>query len=139
MARKSRLIPEERLEPLRAEAERLADEQDYAFPGLRQLPYYHAIVYYMMFSHLLDGMREKLGGIDDDTALANAYFWYRVGFDYANRVDPGSNPLEGEMEGVEADPTYFFSLKEFIAIWDAAREHVTRLRRRWRKGRRPEG
>jgi len=41
---KRRLIPENDLEPLRAQVEQLADERDYAFPGLCGLPFYHAIV-----------------------------------------------------------------------------------------------
>src|SRR5438874_4625781 len=133
-APKLRLIPEERLEPLREEVERLAVKSErvndikYYF---RKLPYYHAIAYYVMFAEhlLLDEMREKLGGVDDATALANAYFWYRVVADWSMRIEPGSNTLEGEMEGVEESPGYFFPDGEDNAIWYAARDYVTRARR----------
>jgi len=92
-AAKPRLVPEAKLEPLRAEAERLADERDFTISSLARLPYYHAVVYYMMFSHFLEDMRARLGGIDDDAALANAFFWYSVVFEYAHQIEVGSIPL----------------------------------------------
>src|SRR5262249_40559551 len=90
----------------------------------RKLPYYHAVVYYVMFSHLLDQMRERLGGIDDDVAFANAFFWYRVVTDYSFRIEPGSSPLENEMEYVEGAPTLYFGGDEFVAILGAAEQYV---------------
>jgi hypothetical protein len=133
------LIPEDRLEPLRAEVERLADQTGMGICQCRRLPYYHAIVYYVMFSHLLEEMREKLGGIDDAAALANAYFWYSVVSEFARRIEPGSNPLEGEMDHVEGAPTLHFDEQEDIAIWNAAAQYVTCLRRRRRKDPPPAG
>ena len=119
------------VEPLRAEVERLADEKDYAFPALCQLPYYHAIVYYMMFSHFLQEMREKLGGIDDDTAMANAFFWHSVVFVYTHQIEPGSNPLGGEptMDSIEGAPSLYFTDKDYIAIIEASCSANTRPRR----------
>jgi hypothetical protein len=125
-AAKPRLVPEAKLEPLRAEAERLADERDFAFPALARLPYYHAVVYYTMFSHFLEDMRAKLGGIDDDAALANAFFWYSVVFEYAHQIEVGSNPLATEptMDSIEGAPTLYFTEKNYIALIDAAQQYV---------------
>lgn len=125
-AAKRRLIPEKKLEPLKAEVERLGDEKDYAFLNLCQLPFYHAIVYYVMFTHLLDEMRDKLGGIDDDTALANAFFWYSVVFEYSHGIGVGLNPLAEEktMESIEGAPTFYFTEKDYIALIKASEEYV---------------
>ncbi|HJZ58588.1 MAG TPA: hypothetical protein VKE74_26845 [Gemmataceae bacterium] len=125
-AAKLRLIPEERLDPLRAEVERRADEKDYAFLDLCQLPYYHAIVYYMIFEHFRDAMREQLGGIDDDTALANAFFWYSVVFEYSHRIGPGLNPLAQEptMDSIEGAPTLYFTEKDYIALIETSEQYV---------------
>src|SRR5262249_37556978 len=79
---------------------------------------------YVMFTHLLDEMREKLGGIDDDTALANAYFWYSVVFEYSHQIEPGSNPLQGEMDAVEGAPSLHFTDKGYIAIIEASEKYV---------------
>jgi hypothetical protein len=123
---KASLIPEERLRPLRAEIERLADEQDYAFPALAALPFYHAIVYYMLFEHFRDAMRERLGGIDDDTALANAFFWYSVVFGYAHGIGVGLNPLADEptMDHIEGAPTLYFTEAEYTALIQASEDYV---------------
>jgi hypothetical protein len=130
-AAKSRLIPEDLLESLTPDVERLIAESGKVndFRYLRDRPYYHALVYYVMFSHLLDDMRKKLGGIDDGTAMANAYFWYRVVTDWSSRIEPGSSPLEDEMEYVEGAPGHYFDDDEYVAILDAADAYVTRGRR----------
>jgi hypothetical protein len=125
-AAKVRLIPEGRLGPLRAEVERLADEQDYAFPSLSQLPFYHAIAYYMIFEHFRDALRERLGGIDDGTALANAFFWYSVVFEYSHQIGPGLNPLAEEptMDHIEGAPTHYFAEQDYIALIGASEQYV---------------
>jgi hypothetical protein len=125
-AAKPRLVPETKLEPLRAEAERLADERGFAFPELGRPPYYHAVVYYMMFSHFLEDMRARLGWIDDDTALANAFFWYSVVFEYAHQIEPGPNPLAEEptMDSTEGAPTLYFTEKNYIALIEASQQYV---------------
>lgn len=125
-AAKLGLIPEERLEPLRAEVEQLADRADDSFPALRRLPFYHAIVYYMIFEHFRDAMREKLGGIDDDTALANAFFWYSVAFEYCQRSLAGLNPLgeEPTMESIEGAPSLYFSDADYLALIEASGKYV---------------
>jgi hypothetical protein len=125
-AAKLRPLPEKRLEPLKAEAERLGDEKDYAFHDLCQLPFYRAIVYYMMFTHLLEEMREKLGGIDDDTALAHTFFWYSVVFEYCQGSLAGLNPLAEEptMDSIEGAPSLYFTDKDYIALIKASQEYV---------------
>ena len=125
-AAKPRLIPEGRLEPLRAEVERRADEQDYAFPGLAELSFYPAIVYYMAFAHLRDALRDELGELDDSTALANAFFWYTVVFEYSHQLGPGLNPLAEEptMDHIEGAPTRYFTEAEYTALIAAAEQHV---------------
>ena len=130
MARKRaatrRLIPEKTLEPLRAEVERLGDEKDYAFHNLCDLPFYHAIVYYVLFEYFRDEMRAKLGGIDDDTALANAFFWYSVVFAYSHGIGVGLNPLAEEktMESIEGAPTLYFPEKDHLALIQASEDYV---------------
>jgi hypothetical protein len=127
-AAKLRLIPEDRLEPLQAEVERLAADSDWIadIRQLRKLPYYHAIVYYVMFTHLLEEMRQNLGGIDDDTALTNAFFWYSVAFEYSHQIEPGSNPLRGEptMDSIEGAPSLYFTDKDYIALIKASEKYV---------------
>ena len=124
------LIPEARLEPLLPEAERLADAADMSVTGCRDRRYYHALIYYVMFTHLLPEMRERLGGIDDVAVLANAYYWYSVVFEFSHRIEPGSNPLEGEMDHVEGSPSHYFAEEDYIALIHESEEYVTRLRRR---------
>ena len=65
-------------------------------------------------------------------------FWYRVVTDWSFRIEPGSSPLEDEMEYVEGAPSHYFGDQEFIDILNAAHEYVTRFRRRRRKKPRPE-
>jgi hypothetical protein len=122
----ARLIPEAKLEPLMAEVERVGDAQGYAFLNLRELPFYHAVVYYVMFVLLRDEMRAKLGGIDDDTALANGFFWYSVAFEYSHPIGVGLNPLADEptMESIEGAPTLYFTEKDYIALIQASQEYV---------------
>lgn len=123
---KLRLIPEDRLEPLRAEVERLADEQDHGFPALGELPFYHAVVYYMIFEYFREQLREQVGGVDDDTALANAFFWYSVVFEYSHGIGVGLSPLAEErtMESIEGAPSLYFTDKDYIALIEASQKYV---------------
>jgi len=125
---KPRLISEEKLQPLIHEAERLGDKAELSFANLNQQPFYHAIVYYVMFTHLLDKMRKKLGGIDDDTASANAFFWYSVVFEYSHDIETGFNPLSGEpgMDNIEGAPSLYFTDKQYIALIEASQQYAAK-------------
>jgi uncharacterized protein (TIGR02996 family) len=124
-AARPRLIGEDRLQLLRVEVERLAAEADMPIEDLRNLPYYHAIVYYVMFSHLLDAMRARLGGIDDNTALANAFFWYSVVFEYSHEIKVRS-PLAEEptMDSIEGAPSLYFTDRDYLTIIQASQDYV---------------
>jgi hypothetical protein len=121
-----RLIPEEKLEPLKPEVARLADEQNYAFPALGELPFYRAIIYYMMFEYFRDELRGRLGGIDDDTALANAFFWYSVVFEYSHGVGVAMSPLAEEktMDSIEGAPSHYFTEEVYLALIEASQRYV---------------
>ena len=123
---KRRLVPEDELARLRPEAERLADEQDYAFPALAGLPFYPALVHYMMFVHLRDDLGEKLGRLDDRSVWANAFFWGSVVFEYSHRLGPGLNPLADEptMDHIEGAPTLHFTEQEYLDLIRAAEAYV---------------
>jgi len=121
-----KLISEAKLEALRAEAERLGRELGYSFHEFCPLPFYRPLVFYVMFTHLLDTLRAKLGRISDATATANAFFWYSVVFEYSHQIEPGFNPLaeEKDMEYIEGAPSLYFSEADYLALIEAAEQYV---------------